>query len=218
MNQILNQQKSIIKQTKSSKKSTKATFFKAQFVFSILLILAIIVTFFISIQRQNSNEFTAHQISSNYNISKLYNNENSQINNLYNQNGESFTIIGIIEIPKIGIYYPIISESNDELLKISPCRISGPMPNEDGNLCIAGHNYDNYKFFSKLVDLDINDKIIIYDLKSNSLSYNISEVYEVKADDLSPLSINKGIKKQVTLITCNNLKSDNRIIIKASAK
>ena len=56
----------------------------------------------------------------------------------------------MIEIPKIGIYYPIISEATDELLKISPCRIAGPMPNEDGNLCIAGHNYDNYKFFSKL--------------------------------------------------------------------
>lgn len=146
----------------------------------------------------------------------MYNNENFQINNLYNQNGESFSVVGMIEIPKIDIYYPIISESNDELLKISPCRISGPMPNEDGNLCIAGHNYDNYKYFSKLINLDINDEIIIYDLKNNSLSYHIFEIYEVKANDLTPLTITDGIKKQVTLITCNNLKSNNRIIIKSS--
>ena len=216
MNQILNQNK--IKSKQENTSLNKKIIFKAQFIFSILLILAIIATFYINIQRKNSKEFTSHQISSNYNISKLYSNENSQFNNLYNQNGQSFTVIGMIEIPKINIFYPIISESNDELLKISPCRISGPMPNENGNLCIAGHNYDNYKFFSKLVDLDNRDEIFIYDLKNNKLPYNIFEINEVKADDLSPLNITQGIKKQVTLITCNNFKSNNRIIIKAYSK
>ena len=217
MNQILNQKNSIFKLKKSSQKNNKKTVFKTQFIFSVLLILTVITVFFINVHQKNSKEFTAQKISSNYNISKLYNNENSPINNLYNQNGKSFTVIGIIEIPKINIYYPIISEINDELLKISPCRVSGPMPNEDGNLCIAGHNYNNYKFFSKLVDLDVGDEIIIHDLKSNKFTYSIFEICEVNANDLSPLSATEGTKKQVTLITCNNLKSDNRIIIKASA-
>ena len=124
----------------------------------------------------------------------------------------------MIEIPKINVYYPIVSESNDELLKISPCRISGPMPNQDGNLCIAGHNYDNYKFFSKVSNLNNNDEIIIYDIDRNKLIYNVFEIYEVSANDLSPLENDESIKKQVTLITCNNFNSSTRIIIKASIK
>ena len=122
----------------------------------------------------------------------------------------------MIEIPKINVYYPIVSESNDELLKISPCRISGPMPNQDGNLCIAGHNYDNYKFFSKLSTLNTNDEIIIYDLNGNKLIYSVFKIYEVMANDLTPLENDEAIKKQVTLITCNNFNSTTRIIIKAS--
>ena len=121
----------------------------------------------------------------------------------------------MIEIPKIDIYYPIISESNDELLKIAPCRISGPIPNGDGNLCIAGHNYDNYKFFSKLSNLSNRDKIIIYNINGENLSYEIFNIYQVSEDDLSPLKENPSFKKQVTLITCNNINTSNRLIVQA---
>ncbi len=34
-----------------------------------------------------------------------------------------------------------------------------------GNFCIAGHNYNNYQFFSRLKKLNIGDVIDIYDLK-----------------------------------------------------
>ena len=37
--------------------------------------------------------------------------------------------------------------SSDDLLDVSVCRFAGPMPNEIGNLCIAGHNYVNNNFF-----------------------------------------------------------------------
>lgn len=217
MNQILNIKNVSSKKEDNTKKSHKKRFFKIQFVLSIFLFFITIIVYFFNIQVKNSKEFASRQIASNYNISKLYNNEVLENGDLYNQNGQTFAVIGMIEIQKINIYYPIISEANDELLKISPCRISGPMPNEDGNLCIAGHNYDNYKFFSKVSNLDVNDQIIIHDLNGNHVSYTISKIYEVKANDLSPLDVDKSIKKQVTLITCNNFNSDNRIIIKASS-
>ncbi|MBO5479456.1 MAG: sortase [Clostridia bacterium] len=40
-----------------------------------------------------------------------------------------------------------------------------------GNLCIAGHNYNNYQFFSRLKKLKVGDIIYIYDLsrKKNCL-------------------------------------------------
>lgn len=216
MNQILFK-KTNPYQKKKSKESTsrKKRIYKTQFFISIFLFFSTIIIYFNNLQKRNQQENISQKITSNYNISRLYNNENF-INNAYNNNGKTFNIIGMIEIPKINIYYPIISESNDELLKISPCRIAGPMPNEYGNLCIAGHNYDNYKFFSKVSSLEINDEIIIYDITGNKLSYNIFDIYEVLATDLSPLDNSDTAKKQVTLVTCNNFTSNNRIIIKAS--
>lgn len=86
------------------------------------------------------------------------------LGNIYETKDNTFTVIGLIEIKKININYPIISSYNDELLKIAPCRFYGPMPNEVGNLCIAGHNYNSYKFFSKLKNLSIGDNVTIYDL------------------------------------------------------
>ena len=74
-----------------------------------------------------------------------------------------FSVIGIIKIDSIKISYPILSKINDDLLKISPCRFYGPMPNQIGNLCIAAHNYNDNRFFSKLDKLQNNDIIYIYD-------------------------------------------------------
>ncbi len=214
MNQILYNK---IKDNLKKEKKLKAKRFKFQFFFSLVLLFITVEIYLFNFQIRNSEEIDSKQIATNYNILRLYNNSKYYENTIYSQNGQPFSIIGMIEIPKISIYYPIISESNEELLKISPCRISGPMPNEDGNLCIAGHNYDNYKFFSKVTDLKVGDEIIIHNIDGNKLSYKIYKIYEVRAKDLSPLESSKDIKKQVTLITCNNFNSSTRIIIKASA-
>ena len=37
-------------------------------------------------------------------------------------NGKNYDIVGIIKIPSIDIRYPILAETNDELLKVSVCR------------------------------------------------------------------------------------------------
>ena len=51
----------------------------------------------------------------------------------------------------------------DELLKIAPCRFYGNNLNKVGNVCIAGHNYDNGEFFSNLDQLELGDIIDIYE-------------------------------------------------------
>ena len=215
MNQILYNK---INNTSKNKDNIKNKTFKVQFFGSIVLIFITVMIYLLNSQIRNTKENTSRQITNAYNISRLYNNRKESSGIIYSQNNQIFTVIGMIEIPKINIYYPIISEANDELLKISPCRVSGPLPNQDGNLCIAGHNYDNYKFFSKVSNLNNNDEIIIYDIDRNKLIYNVFEIYEVSANDLSPLENDESIKKQVTLITCNNFNSSTRIIIKASIK
>lgn len=218
MNQILynkDDYKSNINYNLNSKivdKEHNKSFFKFQFIASSLLVVFVITGYFLYSYNRNKKENISKMLIDNYSISRLYNNE--QPITTYEESGTMFSVIGIIEIPKINISYPILSESNDELLKIAPCRISGPMPNEDGNLCIAGHNYDNYKFFSKISSLENGDEIIIYDLYNNKLSYYVFNNYEVLENNLSPLETSDNNSKQITLITCNNLNS-NRIIIEA---
>lgn len=121
---------------------------------------------------------------------------------------------GIIEIPKINLYYPVFSDLTEDLLKIAPCKFYGDSPDVNGNICIAGHNYDNDLFFSKIAILSPNDEIFIYDNNGNQYLYLVYEIYEVSESDLSPIYDYEQNKKILTLITCNNFNS-NRIIVKA---
>ena len=86
------------------------------------------------------------------------------------------------------------------------------MPNKIGNMCIAGHNYNSYKFFSKLKDLKIGDKINIYDLYGKKITYSVYDSYEIDYTDLSPLNQDTNGKREITLITCNNIKNRRRVI------
>ena len=124
---------------------------------------------------------------------------------------------GIIEIEKINLYYPVFSHLTEELLKISPCKFYGDTPNANGNICIAGHNYDNSLFFSKISTLSINDTISIFDNNGIQYIYYVYNIYEVSETELSPVLDYNNNEKTLTLVTCNNFNS-NRIILKAKQK
>ena len=128
--------------------------------------------------------------------------------------GTVYYTIGVINIPSINVNYPILSTYTDELLKIAPCKFHGPNPNEVGNLCIAGHNYKNSKFFSKVPTLELGDKIEITDLSGRMLTYTIYDKFIVNPDELECTSQLTNGKKEITLITCTN-DNKQRHIIKA---
>lgn len=215
MNQILQtslkNNKKILNSIKIKKILTFQLYFSVTFVFFIL-ICTIYNKTKLSQQEKNSKK-----LLNNYNITKLYSNSISDKSLDFNQDIENCHIIGIIEITKININYPIFSTYNDNLLKTSPCRFYGPLPGKVGNLCIAGHNYNNEKFFSKISNLKINDEILIYNNYNKRFSYYVYDIYEVKPDNLSPVYSYKSNQKELTLITCNNF-NNNRIIVKALCK
>ena len=130
--------------------------------------------------------------------------------------GTVYYTIGVINIPSINVNYPILSTYTDELLKIAPCKFHGPNPNEVGNLCIAGHNYKNSKFFSKVPTLELGDKIEITDLSGRMLTYTIYDKFIVNPDELECTSQLTNGKKEITFITCTN-DNKQRHIIKARA-
>ena len=129
-------------------------------------------------------------------------------------NGNVYTIVGRIKIPKINVNYPILSETSDSLLKVSVCKFWGCDPNEVGNLCIAGHNYRNNRFFSKVIDLSVGDEVEITDLYNQTLTYSIYDKYTVEPEDVSCTTQLTNGKKIVTLITCTN-DSKQRVVVQA---
>ena len=128
--------------------------------------------------------------------------------------GTIYETIGVINIPSVNANDPILSTYTDELLKIAPCRFHGPNPNEVGNLCIAGHNYKNSKFFSKVPNLQLGDKIEITDLSGRMLTYTVYDKFIVNPDELECTSQLTNGNKEITLITCTN-DNKQRHIIKA---
>ncbi len=215
MNQILNFYDDF--SMSHSNKKNISIIYKIVFFTSMFFLIVLLIYYFYIQYNYGKDELLAEKIVDNFNISSLYsqNSNYEAINTSYSDSTKSeFSVIGIIEIPEIGINYPIISTISEEYLKISPCRFYGPLPNEIGNLCIAGHNYNNYKGFSRLKKLKLNDTINIYSLSGEKTIYHVYKKYEVNSDDFSCTNQNTNGKRELTLITCNNIKS-KRTVIKA---
>ena len=193
-------------------KTSNNKWYKITFIISAILAFIFIGIFMFRLYSNNQNEKLSKLLTESYSISTLYSNN---INNYeVTPTDNSPFVIGIIKIDKINLNYSILSVSNNNLLDISVCRFAGPMPNEVGNLCIAGHNYVDYKFFSRLNELSKNDKISIYDLSGNKVDYTIYDIYESKSDDTSCTFQNTNGLRIVTLVTCNNV-NGKRLVIHA---
>ena len=180
-------------------------------------------------QQQANTQQTTQTSEQNLQNSNNQNNNTSTVTNkkkktkyITASNGKRYPSVGRIEIPKIGVNYAILAQaSGDKLvdwLKISPVMFWGVYPNEIGNLSIAGHNYRNNRFFSKVPTLEIGDRIKITDAEGKKINYTVFDKYEVKPDNTDCVNdvLGKENKRIVTLITCTN-DSKKRVIVQAEA-
>ena len=127
--------------------------------------------------------------------------------------GNTYTYESILSIPSLGIEYPVLSETSEELLKISINKFWGGSPNSVGNYCIVGHNYKSGKMFGKLSQMKSGDTIKLTDLSGKTLEYKVYDRYVVDPENVACTSqITNGLK-EVTLITCTN-GGKQRLIIK----
>lgn len=128
--------------------------------------------------------------------------------------GQNYTIESIVRIPRLEIEYPVISETSEELLKISVNKYWGPAPNEVGNYCVVGHNYKSKKMFGRLSEAVNGDIIELADINGNIVKYSVYDRYIVEPTDTSCTSQLTNGRKEVTLITCTNY-GKQRLIVKA---
>ena len=140
--------------------------------------------------------------------------ENEKEENEKKHTYKGYDVIGIIEIPKIKIKYPILSKTTEESMLVSVTKFWGPNVNEIGNITIAGHNNFSGTMFGKTKQLEKNDIIKLTDLKNNTLEYKVFDKYSIDPNDVSCVeSVEKGTR-EVTLLTCTKGHKE-RLIIKA---
>lgn len=192
--------------------------------FYILVFIAVSLTIYYIYFRYDiyQSEKISQKLLKNFEITSIYsNNQDYTVNPVnreifYDDSMElSSFVIGIIEIKKIDIVYPILSEINKNFLKISPCKFYGPMPNEVGNLCIAAHNYKNDSFFSNLSALKNGDIVTIYDTSGTFIDYVIYSIYTSSYADTECMNQNTNNNRIITLVTCDSQDNKYRTIVKA---
>lgn len=132
-------------------------------------------------------------------------------------NGEKYTIIGSLKVPKINIEYNILSSTSVELLKVSLNKYWGAEPNEVGNMCIVGHNYLDSRFFGKLHTLNKGDVIEVTDSYNRIEKYYVYDMFIADPYDTRCTSQITNGEKEITLITCYN-KGTQRLVVKARAE
>lgn len=152
------------------------------------------------------------------NTNEQFQNTTKKIKSKYKaSNGKTYDVIANLNIPSLGIKYPVLSSTSTALLKISLNKYWGANPNEVGNMCIVGHNYEDSRFFGKLNKIKKGAIVKITDLTEKTLDYEVYDTYTVGPYDTDCTSqLTKG-NTEVTLITCNK-DGSKRFVVKARAK
>ena len=127
---------------------------------------------------------------------------------------KGYDIVGIIEIPKINIEYPIINQTSDETMALSITKFWGNNVNDIGPFTMAGHNYFDGTMFSNTNKLNIEDTIKMTDLDGKTIEYKVFDKYIIDPNDVKCVQSVKENTREITLITCINGRN-NRLVVKA---
>lgn len=132
---------------------------------------------------------------------------------------KGFNTIGTIEIPKIGISYPVLQDPPTPKKLETAIVALYPQDaelNSVGNVVLVGHNYRNGQFFSNNKKLANGDKIYITDLNGNKVTYVVYSVYQTSQSDTESYNRDTNGKREITLSTCTDASNDQRILVLAA--
>ena len=182
----------------------------------ILIIAAVVILGMIIFRFSKNNENNKEAIQVVAQIEEEFekaNNTGIQVETEY----KGYKVVGIIEIPKINIKYPILNKTNDDAMQYAITKFSGGEINSIGNFVMAGHNYLDGSMFGKVKQLKLGDEIKLTDLYNNTVTYEIFDIYSTDPNDTKIINSVKENTKEITLITCTN-GHINRLITKAREK
>lgn len=130
---------------------------------------------------------------------------------------KGYPVSAKLEIPSIELETYILKQYSKNALNTSVTKFWGADPNQIGNFCIAGHNFQNKNMFRNLRKLEIGEKLFISDNTVGRVEYEIYDIYIVEPEEVECLSQATNGKREVTLITCTS-DSEKRIIVKAKER
>lgn len=187
----------------------------------LLLIITIIIYTIIEIIKENKIEFKEKVATQEVEVTPIQviieeelPKEKVEIPETY----LDYPVTAKIIIPKINLETNVLRDFSKETLDKCLVKFWGPNPNEIGNFCIAGHNYEKENMFSDLKELEVGEEFYLLDNKNGKYTYVISDIYKVNYKNLEPINQNTDGKRVVTLITCTNYSNDERLIVRGIEK
>lgn len=108
---------------------------------------------------------------------------------------EGYDYIGMIDIPSLGLFLPVMSEWSYPKLKLAPCRYHGSA--YTGCLTIIAHNYRTH--FGLLREVPVGIQVFFTDVKGRQFSYEVSTVETIEATAIEDAVSSAW---DLTLITC----------------
>lgn len=110
---------------------------------------------------------------------------------------EAPAIEGRVEIPRLHVSVPILSDCSDGALRLGSCHVPGTaVAGGLGNMGVAGHRDGSFR---PLRNIQIGDRIDVF-AAEGEFHYLVQSMGVVAADDVSVLAI--GDEPELTLITC----------------
>jgi len=130
---------------------------------------------------------------------------------------EGYTILGKIEIPRIGFTSVVLKEYTNDAMNLATIKAYGSELNEPGGFVIVGHNFrGGSMFLYGIYLLSSGDKIYITDTSGVQMEYTVYDVS--RYTDPNENSIyNSYDGYNVTLLTCEDDGGATRIVVRASA-
>ncbi len=127
------------------------------------------------------------------------------------------SVIGLLQIPKIGLSQYVVSGTDDGDLAKGPGHYTGTAePGQAGNVAIAGHRTTHGAPFNHLNNLAPGDLIFLTDLNGQRLTYAVAQApYVVPPSNIAVL--NDFGDNRLTLTTCNpEFSATQRLIVVAA--
>ena len=109
---------------------------------------------------------------------------------------DGYEYIGVVEVPALDIFLPVMADWDYKRLTVSPCRFTGSY--YAGDLVICAHN--NAAHFGQLLYVDIGADVYFTTVKGKTYHYQVSNREIVKPTALEEMIT--GDDWDLTLFTC----------------
>ena len=128
-------------------------------------------------------------------VTYTINNSKGEVEIPFRKTSDGNDYIGTLDLPRLNLSLPIMSEWSDAKLKITPCRYAGTA--YKSGFLIAGHNYRRH--FGPLGRIAPGDRVTFTDVDGNVFAYNVAEIQVLKPTAIEDMLSEKW---DLSLFTC----------------